>query len=293
VRADSRSRTGAAACASLWLLVGCGLTPSREERRTGSAEPIPPIDIAAIPDAVPRAEPRSRYGNPPFYQVFGKRYYVMSDAAGHVETGLASWYGPGFHAETTASGEPYDMYAMTAAHKTLPLPAYVRVTNLENGRSIVVRVNDRGPFVDGRIIDLSYTAAAKLDIVRAGTARVEMRVLDAAGGAGARPAIAPSAGPPRAAVPSASPPTLAQVLPGGAAPLFIQAGAFGDRANADKLASRLVAAGIELTRIETDIVGGRTLHRVRIGPIGSVEDFDRTMAKLAEVGVPNARLASD
>ncbi len=123
------------------------------------------------------AEPRSIYGNPPSYEVFGKRYYVMASSVGYVERGVASWYGPGFHKELTSVREPYDMYGMTAAHKTLPLPAYVRVTNLQNGRSCVVRVNDRGPFVGNRIIDLSYTAAAKLDMLRDGTAMVEVRVL--------------------------------------------------------------------------------------------------------------------
>ena len=130
-----------------------------------------------MPDAIPRVEPRSIYGNPPSYEVFGKRYYVMASSVGYVERGVASWYGPGFHKELTSVREPYDMYGMTAAHKTLPLPAYVRVTNLQNGRSCVVRVNDRGPFVGNRIIDLSYTAAAKLDMLRDGTAMVEVRVL--------------------------------------------------------------------------------------------------------------------
>ena len=127
---------------------------------------------------VPRYEPRSRNGNPPFYDVMGKRYFVLSSSVGYVERGVASWYGPGFHKVRTSTGEPYDMYAMTAAHKTLPLPAYVRVTNLQNGRSIVVRVNDRGPFVGNRIIDLSYTAAYKLDMLRNGTAMVEVRSLE-------------------------------------------------------------------------------------------------------------------
>ena len=139
--------------------------------------PPPPPDVLSIPDAVPRAEPRGTRGNPPFYEVFGKRYYVMACSEGWVERGTASWYGPGFHAASTSLGEPYDMYAMTAAHKTLPLPAYAEVTNLRNGRKVVVRINDRGPFVGDRIIDLSYTAAAKLDMLLQGTAPVEVRVI--------------------------------------------------------------------------------------------------------------------
>ncbi len=259
------------------LLAACSLTPERDATRappSPRANLPPPPDFASIPDAVPRPEPRSRLGNPPFYEVFGKRYHVMADATGYVETGIASWYGPGFHAANTSTGEPYDMYAMTAAHKTLPLPAYVRVTNLENGRSVVVRVNDRGPFVDGRIIDLSHTAAAKLDMLRAGTARVEVRLLTGPSGSG-------SAEPVRAATAPA------------AAPLFIQAGAFGERANAERLVSQLVASGIELAAVRSENAAGRTLHRVRIGPLGSTEEFDRMMARLAELGVANPRLAGE
>ncbi|HEY0802323.1 MAG TPA: septal ring lytic transglycosylase RlpA family protein, partial [Steroidobacteraceae bacterium] len=138
-----------------------------------------PPAAESVPDLVPRVEPRSRHGNPPFYDVFGKRYFVLSSNVGYVERGVASWYGPGFHKVRTSNGETYDMYAMTAAHRTLPLPVFVRVTNLQNGRSVVVRVNDRGPFVGNRIIDLSYTAASKLGMLRNGTAMVEVRSLDA------------------------------------------------------------------------------------------------------------------
>src|SRR5262249_50632770 len=134
-------------------------------------------DINAVPDAVPKWEPRSKRGNPPFYTVLGKRYTVLDNAEGFVERGVASWYGPTFHGVSTSIGEQYDMYAMSAAHKTLPLPAYARVTNLRNGKSCVVRINDRGPFVANRIIDLSYTAAAKLDMLKEGTTLVEVKVV--------------------------------------------------------------------------------------------------------------------
>ena len=150
--------------------------------------PLPAPASQEVPDAVPRVEPRSRSGNPPFYDVFGKRYYVLSTNIGYVERGVASWYGPGFHKVRTSTGDTYDMYAMSAAHKTLPLPAYARVTNLQNGRSVVVRINDRGPFVGNRIIDLSYSAAVKLDMVRNGTAFVEVRSIDPS----AMPAIPPT-----------------------------------------------------------------------------------------------------
>ena len=121
------------------------------------------IDLASIPDAIPRDEPYSRYGNPASYEALGKTYYVLPSAAGFTQTGRASWYGKQFHGRRTSSGEPYNMFKMTAAHKRLPIPSYVRVTNLDTGKQVIVRVNDRGPFHDGRIIDLSYVAARRLD----------------------------------------------------------------------------------------------------------------------------------
>ena len=139
-----------------------------------------PDDLDQVPDAVPVAEPLSRYGNPEEYEVFGEKYRVMDSSEGYVAEGLASWYGEEFQGKPTSSGEPYDMYLMTAAHRTLPIPTYVEVTNLENGRVAVVRVNDRGPFHDDRIIDLSYVAARKLGVVGPGTARVRVRALEPA-----------------------------------------------------------------------------------------------------------------
>src|SRR3977135_3750317 len=128
-------------------------------------------------DSIPRREPRSAHGNPPFYKVLGKRYVVLATADGYLERGVASWYGPTFHGESTSNGEKYNMYGMTAAHKTLPLPTYARVTNLKNGRSIVVRINDRGPFVPTRLHEQSYSAAAKLDMLKEGTTLVEVKAL--------------------------------------------------------------------------------------------------------------------
>jgi rare lipoprotein A len=232
---------------------------------------------------VPRQEPRSRLGNPPFYEVFGKRYYVMANGAGHVERGVASWYGPGFHAQNTSNGEPYDMYAMTAAHKTLPLPSYARVTNVANGRSVVVRINDRGPFVGDRIIDLSHTAAAKLDMLRAGTAEVEVVVLAAPANNPDTAAVALAPTAPRTSAAASTAPE----------PMFIQAGAFSSRANADALAARLRDSGLDLAHVGSATSSRTSIHRVRIGPIGSVEEFDRMMARLAELGVAGARLAAD
>lgn len=248
--------------------------------------PQPPPDLASIPDAVPRIEPRSRYGNPPSYEVFGRRYYLLPTAEGHVERGLASWYGPGFHGERTSSGEPYDMYAMTAAHKTLPIPAYAEVTNLRNGRRVVVRINDRGPFIGDRIIDLSYTAAWKLDMLREGTAPVEMRVITprppAATVSTAATAPAPMAAPMIPATPAAV--VVSQ---------WLQIGSFTQRDNAERLLARLAAAGITAARIDVRDDGGRVLHRVRVGPLSGAAELDDYVERLRLLGIPDARLAHD
>ena len=136
------------------------------------------LNFNEIPDAIPQPEFKSPLGNPETYVVDGVTYRVRDTSAGYREEGLASWYGGYFHGRRTSSGDVYDMYRMTAAHKSLPLPTYVRVTHLGNGRSVVLRVNDRGPFVEDRIIDLSYAAAAKLGMANSGTARVEVVALD-------------------------------------------------------------------------------------------------------------------
>jgi rare lipoprotein A len=256
----------------------------------------------------------------------------MASSVGYVERGVASWYGPGFHKELTSVREPYDMYGMTAAHKTLPLPAYVRVTNLQNGRSCVVRVNDRGPFVGNRIIDLSYTAAAKLDMLRDGTAMVEVRALQpldraldthltvasvgalplatppsspavppstaASGSAPSVSAPVPLPSPPvesSAAAPPAAPPVIkpAPVTSAPVRTLFVQAGAFAAPDNAQRLAEKLRAAGYSQVFVRDDLIAGRRLYRVRIGPIPDVPEFDRIVAALEQEGVRDAHLALD
>ena len=278
-------------------LAGCSLARRQPDKPnaipSGSAVPAVPADLLGIPDAVPRAEPRGKRGNPPFYEVFGKRYYVMAKSEGWVERGTASWYGPGFHAASTSLGERYDMYAMTAAHKTLPIPCYAEVTNTRNGRKVVVRINDRGPFVGDRIIDLSYTAAAKLDMLQAGTAPVEVRVLspgrDAPGSA--LPPATPVAPPPRSAPPVTVVNAPAADSP-GAAPMFIQAGVFADHENARRRVELLLASGVELASLE-EISSPRALHRVRVGPFASVEEFDLNMKRLRELGISDARLITN
>lgn len=318
----SRARLRAIAFAAVLAapLSGC-LTraPQPAPRPSTGTVPITPPPAAetpppqSVPDAVPRYEPRSQYGNPPFYDVFGKRYFVLSSSADYLERGVASWYGPGFHKVRTSTGETYDMYGMTAAHKTLPLPAYVRVTNLQNGRSIVVRVNDRGPFVGNRIIDLSYTAAAKLDMLRNGTAMVEVRTVEPVSPPGApvtvvaavSPAPPPTAAaapyvsaptplaPPPAPIPAPNtpPPALAPVTSAPATALFIQAGAFADPANAERLANRLQVGGYGPVFVRDDVIGGRKMFRVRIGPVSNVPEFDRIVATLERAGVHDAHLA--
>jgi rare lipoprotein A len=257
----------------LLLLAACAVTahrpPAPPPAPAAAPLPAPPADIGAIPDALPRPEPRSAHGNPPFYDVLGQRYFVRALADGYLERGVASWYGPAFHGGNTSSGEPYNMYAMTAAHKTLPLPTYARVTNMKNGRSVVVRINDRGPFVANRLIDLSYTAAAKLDMLREGTTLVEVRAL--------------TPGVPDELTRSAQSPPPA---------LYVQAGAFADAQNAQRLLARLQAAGLAAF-LASPLQGKSHLYRVRLGPVSSVAEFDALAARLAALGITDARLALD
>jgi rare lipoprotein A len=327
---------------ALALLAGCAGSP----RRAGHAS-LPPPPPGTVPDAVPRAEPRASHGNPPFYEVNGERYVVRASAENYVERGVASWYGPDFQGHSTSSGERYDMYAMTAAHKTLPIPCYARITNLVNGRSIVVRINDRGPFVDNRIVDLSYAAATRLDIVRPGTAFVELRTVGPAESAGvATPVIVaapPTAPPAIVAAAATAPPATPAVTSGATAPavastvgtivaapasapgqqatpetseapeqamtaeqaavalppasvpaaLYIQVGAFADAGNAQRVVERLQAAGVAHVFSIAHADSGPLLRRVRVGPIATVEEFDRLAAQLATLGYPEARLAND
>ncbi len=241
--------------------------------RDGGPE-VPP-DVSGLPEPVPRAEPRARYGNHSPYVVLGRRYHVMNSADGYVERGVASWYGTKFHGRPTSSFEPYDMYAFTAAHKTLPLPTYARVTNLENGRSVTVRINDRGPFHADRLIDLSYAAAVKLGIHIRGTGPVEVRAIVPPGmhsGIGEAPPAARAAGAAAAAEPRQ--PMLVE-----AGDVLLQVGSYGERGNARRVQEQLERAGVRPVRIERAEVGANTVYRVRIGPI----DVDRQGAVVERV----------
>lgn len=267
------------------LLAACGSQPARRPPPDPDYTPgglykpgvpdggpaIPP-DITAIPEPVPRDEPLSRYGNRSPYTVLGRSYRVLASAEGYVERGTASWYGEKFHGRATSSLEPYDMYRFSAAHRSLPLPSYVRVTNLENGRSVVVRVNDRGPFHGDRLIDLSYVAAAKLDILTQGVAEVEVR------------ALTPGEGPILADAPTPVAPT---PRPGHPMPDFgrtwLQVGAFRDRRNADDVQRRLLDAGVDRIELSRNQAEREPLWRVRVGPLAP-DAVQRELERLLRLG---------
>ncbi|GAA5524772.1 endolytic peptidoglycan transglycosylase RlpA [Microbulbifer aestuariivivens] len=245
------------------LLAACGSQPDKPAwDAVQDSGPAAPVDMQATPDPTPVREPIGKAGNTSPYVVNGVKYRVMDQVKGYKDTGYASWYGTKFHGRRTANGEVYNMYAMSAAHKTLPLPSYAKVTNLDNGRSIIVRVNDRGPFVQGRIIDLSYTAAQKLGYIDKGIARVEVVALD------------PDTLPPAtdtllaAGKGNAARQTLAQdasfKLP---ANTFLQVGAFSDPGLANRVRGEVAAIVDYPVSVSPVFNGARTLYRVRIGPL--------------------------
>jgi len=227
-------------------------------------------DLSQIPDAVPRVEPRSRGGNPDSYVVFGKRYYTLDSSLGYRKRGIASWYGSKFHGRRTSNGEVYDMYAMTAAHKKLPLPTYAEVTNLENGKRVIVRVNDRGPFHENRIIDLSYAAANRIGMLSKGTAMVEVRAIDPR---------APST------TASANPAPTASIGNAGQPRIFLQAGSFRSQANAERYRQRLQRDLDREVRVMPFASDSGRVHRVQVGPMNSVELADKVASQMHDAGV--------
>jgi len=315
------------------LFSGCGNLPggSSSFTRQDSA-PAHPVDVSNVANAIPRVEPHSRYGNPESYVVFGQRYFVKKSSLNHVERGIASWYGTKFHGRRTSSGEPYDMLAMTAAHKSLPLPTYAEVTNLENGRKIIVKINDRGPFKKSRIIDLSYAAAIKLGITKAGTGLVEVRAIDPTQ---ALPAPTPAAvtaqttttpvllatpiplapqsqivavtpKPVQVAAPAptqppiqASPPQaekLKRIAPGQTVDIFLQVGAFGERFNAENLKIRIrdiETLPLSKINVTQGTNANNEIFRVRIGPIDNVHEADQVIKRLAQLGIENPHVIID
>jgi rare lipoprotein A len=229
----------------------------------------------AGPSVIPQTT-RSASGNPSSYVIAGKRYHVLGSAKGFKQRGIASWYGKKFHGRKTSSGEIYTMHAMTAAHKTLPIPVYVRVKNLTNNRSIVVKVNDRGPFISGRIIDLSYAAAQKLDIVGSGTARVEINTLAAGQRASASAPVVRT-------IPLAD--NSKEEIP-----LFIQVGSFGEEYNAINLLRDLHESNEQAASISELATNSGLFYRVRVGPLYDIDEANSVIRRLKNKGFSTAHI---
>lgn len=282
----------------LLLLAACTTSPPAEEYEYEYGSPadrlrpdyapdgsVGPLTDGPIAEPTPRVEVKSGLGNPPYYEVDGVVYHVKDSGKGYKDVGIASWYGQKFHGRRTSSGEVYDMYQFTAAHKTLPLPSYARVTNLDNGQSVIVKINDRGPFKKNRIIDLSYAASKKLGYQAQGTARVEVEVLASPRSSG-----------------QVSSAQLAQAgeleLPPMAeqkdnAQLFVQVGAFADPLRADTLAARLRDHfGQPISTSSVD-VNGQKLQRVRIGPLRDARTAENILRQLNEYNFGTAKVVTE
>ncbi|MGA9574901.1 MAG: septal ring lytic transglycosylase RlpA family protein [Lysobacterales bacterium] len=237
------------------LLAGCAGKKGEEKATvTGDGPSSRKMTAAEVHDAVPMAEPLARYGNLSPYTVLGETYTVLPSSKGYKERGIASWYGSKFHGRRTSSGEPYDMHLATAAHKSLPLPTYAEVTNLDNGRKMIVKINDRGPFHSDRIIDLSYAAAIKLGVDQTGTARVEVRALDV----------------------DMFKPAAVKVADG----TFLQVGAFSQRKTAENLAGKMMAAQLKPVTVQKS----RGLYKVWIGPYASEWEIEASARRVVELG---------
>jgi rare lipoprotein A len=250
------------------LLAACAGAPQPRVEEPQDGPPVSSLRAEDVADATPRVEPLARYGNHSPYEVFGRKYHVLRSSEGYRERGTASWYGTKFHGRRTSSGEPYDLHLATAAHKSLPLPTYAEVVNLDNGRRVIVKINDRGPFKDDRLIDLSYGAALRLGMADTGTARVEVRAIDPhAWDDGARVAASGAA------------PPAAQAAEGGG-PTWLQAGAYGRREGAEELAGRLRRADLAPVSINDS----DNLFRVWLGPYGSHAEAESVILKAIELG---------
>lgn len=251
------------------LLVSACATKSRYSMEY-DVGPEGTFDASGVPDAIPVWEPLSRQGNKSPYRVRGVEYHLADVSQGFSETGIASWYGLKFHGELTSNGEIYNMYAMSAAHKHLPIPSYVRVTNLDNNRSVVVRINDRGPFHQGRVIDLSYAAATKLGYAKKGTARVRVDIIQ----------------PENLNADSASQPLkVDRVLH------FIQVAAFSQKKSAERVLAQLNAISTLPTKfLASQQLEGRSIFRVRLGPFASKAQADSALLKLKSEGFKGAHI---
>ncbi len=254
----------------LALISGCSSKNSGRYSIKNDHGPASPVDVSHVPDAVPKVEPRSRGGNKSPYVVLGKTYYVMNDANGYREEGGASWYGKKFHGHLTSNGEVYDMYKMTAAHKSLPIPSYVKVTNLANNRQVIVRVNDRGPFHKGRIIDLSYAAASKLGMLSRGTANVRVEAIN-----------------PRSWQSSQSVRALGKSNMANSG-RYLQVGAYSVRASAERVAQEAEQLTGAKARIGEAQSSGRVLYRVLLATDVSESTVEKWVGLLAQSGYPGA-----
>ncbi len=247
------------------LLISCAGGPKKEPE-PGDGPSTLDLKASDVIDAVPHAEPLARHGNHSPYEVFGKKYTVLRSSRGYHEQGVASWYGSKFHGRRTSSGEAYDMHLATAAHKSLPLPTYAEVTNLDNGRKVIVKINDRGPFKNGRLIDMSYGAALRLDMIATGTARVDVRVIDVYSGSEGQ-AIADARVDNR-------------VDAGNRRETWLQAGAYGKREGAEQLAGQLQQADVSPVSIHN--IGN--LFRVWLGPYLSSAELESVIVRVIELG---------
>lgn len=280
----------AAAVIVATVISGCGSVSKRETVSKAPSPPRaggyylddgpgenPPANLDSIPEPVPRLEPLHRGTSRP-YVVMGRGYTPMTSLEPYRARGVATWYGRRYHGRQTSSGETYDMYAMSAAHTTLPIPSYARVTNLANGRAVVVRINDRGPFIDDRLIDLSYTAAHRIGVLAGGSAMVEVESIIPGAAAPAPAAAAPSAAPepaplpredpapivpPSAAVPPPAPAGATVPVATDASGVYLQLGAFGSRENAESFLARVKA---QAEWLALDIVAKDGLFRIHAGP---------------------------
>ena len=247
------------------------------------------LDWRTIEDAIPQNESYSRYGNPDSYEVFGQRYQVMLNNTGFNEKGLASWYGTKFHGQRTSSGETYDMYAMTAAHKSLRIPSYVEVTNLNNNRKTIVKVNDRGPFHEGRVIDLSYAAATKLGVAETGTAPVMIRVIDTK-----KPDIDST----KRAVTAETKnteinrPIQSSIEKSEVNRFYVQVAAFSNEKNARTMLNDLIDKKFQSVRVNVESALDKLLFRVRIGPVPTRLIAEKLVNQLKEINHNNVKIVA-
>lgn len=313
----------------IWVLC-CGLSACIGTRHYPEADPSPSPSAGSGSTSTAKTNP---------YVVFGQRYYPIKDATGYRKRGVASWYGGKFHGRKTANGERYDMHQLTAAHTTLPLPTWVKVTNLRNGATVTVRVNDRGPFVKNRLIDLSYAAAQQLGMVEDGTTLVEIEAIPTGRAEASPPVHAAIPATATAPVLTTSQPVITVAIEPNAettvtpsstattvtanssgttfaadsngttfsadsasaatnpvkapATIYVQVGAFGERGNAERLQTSLYNAGIDEVRLDSGALEGMAVHRVQIGPVIGVLEYDILIARLESIGISDTHLVTD